>query len=414
MDEDNEEYDDEPADNSAGEDENINEEADEDMPEEPESDESEEAEEEPASKKAKAEPKKEKARNEKHEKHESHHDAKQHKAGSGFKLSKTGMWQAAAAILGIFLLISIYHDSGSCGISGAVTADEAAEKTVDFINSYLLDGTVSAELKASSEENSMFRVDFDVDGQQYPSYVSPDGKLLFLQQGIDMEEFAAQASAAESETEAEAEPQDAVKAEVPEIELFVMSHCPYGTQMEKGVLPAVELLGDKVDFKIRFVYYAMHGKTEIDEQLNQHCIQKEFSSKYISYLSCFLKEGDGAACLSESGIDADELAECVKEVDEQFKVTEKFNDQSTWMNGRFPAFDVDLELNTEYGVRGSPHLVINGQTSNTARDPASVLKAICASFTNAPEECSTAQLSSQAPSAGFGYDGGASAEGSCG
>jgi len=73
------------------------------------------------------------------------------------------------------------------------------------------------------------------------------------------------------------------KKDVPEVELFVMSHCPYGTQMEKGILPVVELLGDKIDFKIRFVYYAMHGEKEVNEEARQYCIQKEQKDKFISY-----------------------------------------------------------------------------------------------------------------------------------
>jgi hypothetical protein len=69
-----------------------------------------------------------------------------------------------------------------------------------------------------------------------------------------------------------------------------MSYCPFGTQAEKGILPVVNLLKDKIDFKVKFVNYAMHGKKEIDENNLQYCIQKEEPNKYNSYLTCFLKE----------------------------------------------------------------------------------------------------------------------------
>ena len=42
-----------------------------------------------------------------------------------------------------------------------------------------------------------------------------------------------------------------------------------------------------------------------------------------------------------------------------------------------------------------------------------LLKAVCDSFTVAPEECSTV-LSGETPSAGFGYEVGSSDDGSCG
>ena len=204
-----------------------------------------------------------------------------------------------------------------------------------------------------------------------------------------------------------------VKSDNPEVELFVMSYCPFGTQAEKGIIPAVNLLGDKIDFKIRFVYYAMHGDTEINEQLKQYCIQEEQEDKFLDYLSCFLADGDSESCLSEVGVDELKLASCVEKADEQFGITAKFNDQSTWLSGRYPLFDVDKELNDEYGIGGSPTLVINGKTTDSSRNPRAYLSTICAAFNDAPEECSE-QLSSQTPSSGFGYSAGGADAGSCG
>jgi len=203
------------------------------------------------------------------------------------------------------------------------------------------------------------------------------------------------------------------KKEKPEVELFVMSHCPFGTQIEKGMLPVARLLGDKIDFNVKFCSYAMHGKKEIDEQTLQYCIQKEHNDKYLDYLACFLKEGNTGDCLKEAELDG-KLDTCIAETDAEFKITEKFNDKSTWSGGRFPLFDVDKELNEKYGVRGSPNLVINGVTAKTGRDPASLLSAICTGFKDKPAECNE-KLSSASPSAGFGFkEGSSGSAGSCG
>lgn len=35
-----------------------------------------------------------------------------------------------------------------------------------------------------------------------------------------------------------------------------MSHFPYGTQIEKGMIPVMETLGNKADIGIKFVNYA--------------------------------------------------------------------------------------------------------------------------------------------------------------
>jgi hypothetical protein len=194
------------------------------------------------------------------------------------------------------------------------------------------------------------------------------------------------------------------KLDKPIVELFVMSHCPYGTQTEKGFIPAIELLGDKIDFELKFVDYAMHGKTELDEQTLQYCIQKEQNDKFIPYLKCFLEEGDTNDCLDRTNIDNDSLKICIDKVDKEYKITELYNDQSTWSGGRFPQFNIHKEENEKYGIQGSPGLALNGvKAESFGRDPASALKVICTGFKEKPEECNQT-LDSASPSAGFGYE----------
>ncbi|MBW2996565.1 hypothetical protein KY332_04680 [Candidatus Woesearchaeota archaeon] len=192
------------------------------------------------------------------------------------------------------------------------------------------------------------------------------------------------------------------KKDVPEVELFVMSHCPYGTQIEKGMIPVVELLGDKIDFEVKFCDYAMHGQTELDEQTTQFCIQEEQKSKYLDYLKCFLKEGKSAECITEAGVDATAAALCEQLTDVEYKITENFGDKSTW-KGNFPTFNIHAEEVAEYGVRGSPTLVINGATATAGRDSKSLLRAVCTGFTDKPSECEE-ELSAAPPAPGFGFE----------
>jgi len=203
------------------------------------------------------------------------------------------------------------------------------------------------------------------------------------------------------------------KSDKPVVEVFVMSHCPYGTQIEKGILPVVEALGDKIDFQLKFCDYAMHGEIELNEQLRQYCIQKEEPEKLIAYLSCFLQDGKYEPCLAEAGINNTTLQACVKDTDQQYKVTEKFNDKSTWSGGKYPAFDVNKADVNKYSISGSPGLVINGQKIQSNRDSASLLSVICSGFNEAPAEC-VASLSTATPSAGFGFGAtGADSSGGC-
>jgi hypothetical protein len=208
-----------------------------------------------------------------------------------------------------------------------------------------------------------------------------------------------------TEGDDEVEPQEVPKSDKPDVELFVMSHCPYGTQMEKGIIPVVETLGDKIDFEIKFVNYAMHGGTEVYEQLRQYCIEEEQNDKYLEYLKCFLRDGDtGETCLDEVNIDKEKLKACEARVDEEFKVTELLEDEASWAGGRFPQFNTHADLNAKYGVQGSPTLVINSEVVSTSRDSASLLGVVCNAFNEQPEECTNTELSSTNPDPGFGYE----------
>lgn len=351
--------------------------------------------------------------NKEHEKHE-HAEHKEHGGHKHMYMEhhqhKTHQsYKVAAWILGIIcviLLAGLIVSLTMRGNGGTATEDKTVEEVKSVTETYLKSiANGDASVDTIVKEGNLYLVKLTVSGRQYDSYVTMDGKLLFPQ-GIDM------TAPVDTATGTETQPAqtNVPKTDKPVVELFVMSHCPYGTQAEKGILPAVRALGDTIDFKIRFVYYAMHGEKEVTEQLTQYCIQSEQPDKYIKYLACFLNDSAGqgsatasAECITSAGVDKTKLASCKTKVDEEFGIMDSYNDQTTWLNGRFPKFDTDAALNTKYGVGGSPTLVINGVTSNAGRDSASYLSAICAAFNNAPEECSTTVSSTQ-PGPGFGYD----------
>lgn len=206
----------------------------------------------------------------------------------------------------------------------------------------------------------------------------------------------------------------AKKTDKPLVELFVMSHCPFGTQIEKGILPVAKTLGDKIDFQIKFTDYAMHGETELREQLAQYCIQKEQPEKFFAYLEAFLVEGDSDSSLEQSGVNKDKLLSCIDKTDKEFKVLENFN-KKIGFKGTYPGFEIFKADNAKYNVAGSPTLVINGTQNESGRDSNSLLKSICSAFNNAPEECDL-ELSAATPAPGFGTEvqsGAASANSGC-
>lgn len=193
------------------------------------------------------------------------------------------------------------------------------------------------------------------------------------------------------------------KKEKPTVDVFVMSHCPFGTQIEKGILPVWDLLKDKIDVNIRFCDYAMHGKKEVDEQLKQYCIQKMDKEKFMKYLKCFLTDGkENNKCADSAKVDAAGLKKCISDSDKKFNIAKDFADKSKW-KGRFPSFTVDSEFVEKFGVQGSPTLVINDVVVSSGRSPSALLEAICKAFKNKPEECKK-ELDKSNPKPGFGFE----------
>ena len=322
-----------------------------------------------------------------------------------FGLKKIHFWRISSLVLLVLLILSVIQLYDGFNLNNK-SKEEVGQEVLDFININIFQGQVEGELLEVTEEYGMYSIKIDVEGQELNPYATKDGKVFFPQ-GIELGEIEEDPTDEESTDEltgsvVESNTEGMVKSDKPVVELFVMSHCPYGTQAEKGMIPVLELLKDKIDFELKFVYYVMHGEKEIVEQTNQYCIQKEQSDKFIGYLTCFLEAGESDTCLNEAKIDEKELESCFEKTDEEFSIMENLENQESWLNGRFPKFDISLDDNSKYGVGGSPTLVINGETVSSGRAPAAYLSAICSAFNDAPEECSE-ELSTDTPTPMWGW-----------
>ena len=283
-------------------------------------------------------------------------------------------------------------------IDTSLGLEKAKTKIESFINEVLIKSDDKVAIKGAYEESGLYKIVVTAsNGQDVETYVTKDGKLFF-DRVMNVEEITKESKATSDETP---QNQEISKSDKPIVEIFVMSHCPYGTQIEKGILPVLETLGDKIDFELKFCDYAMHGEIELDEQLQQHCIKTEQPTKFTDYLQCFLEEGDSKSCLTETRINISKLNSCISATDKEFSISANFKDKSTW-KGNYPTFNINKEDVDKYNVGGSPALIINGTTVSSSRDPKSLLTTICSAFETPPEECS-AELSSDTPSPGFGF-----------
>jgi len=279
---------------------------------------------------------------------------------------KKNPWMIVSVVLLVALLVVAFVPFGNASKS------VVGAKVVAFAESQ----GVSASLVSIDSNGNFYDVVLDVNGRPIPLQVTKDGKFLV------------QATALEVSTTQTQQASNVPKSDKPVVELFVMTHCPYGTQAEKGFLPAIAELGDSIDASIKFTHFFLH-EPEYTETPVQICIREEQSEKFAPYLTCFLEDGDTDRCLEEIGIDQDKMQNCIDN---------KYDDY----------YKEDSVLSEGYGVRGSPTLVINGVQASTGRSEAAMLATICSAFNEAPDACSS-ELNTANPTPGFGWETGNSA-----
>src|SRR3989338_5177731 len=190
-------------------------------------------------------------------------------------------WIVSTVVLGLVLIVVLIMNGGFGVTGNVVSSANAGQNLVDFINSR---GDVSANVISVEKDGSLYKAMVDIDGQQTPVYVTLDGKYA-IAQPIPL---TANAQPSDTQPNTQQPSANVPKSDKPKVELFVMSYCPYGTQIEKGIIPVIEALGDKIDFELKFVNYAMHGEKEVTENLRQYCIETEQGDKFLGYLKCFL------------------------------------------------------------------------------------------------------------------------------
>jgi len=296
-------------------------------------------------------------------------------------------WMLSTSVLAIISVVLLVLAFASPGITGkAISENQAGEKTLDFVrNIYGIDVT----LQGTEKEGDLYKINLLMaeDNAPVTLYTTKDFSFMKLpnRYWVNIEDVIEQAAAYKAAEEEQSTPTEVVKSDKPEVELFIMTHCPYGTQAEKGFIPAIKLLGTLADFKIRFVHYFMHGDKEEQETYAQVCIREEQSSKFINYLECFLEAGDSESCLTKTGIDKTKITACKSE------------------SGKAKQYyEADKALSQGYGVQGSPTLIVNGaEVEFYPRSPSNALSVICSAFNTAPEQCNQ-KLSEENPSPGFG------------
>ncbi|MBI3337516.1 MAG: hypothetical protein HY005_02745 [Candidatus Staskawiczbacteria bacterium] len=267
--------------------------------------------------------------------------------------------------------------------SGGMSKEDLAKKGIDYINNNVLSGQ-KAVLVDVSEESGLVKVKISIEGKEFDSYMTKDGKLLFPE-SIKLEETSDSGNqpANNPPNQPTKTKADVVKADKAELDAYIVSQCPFGLQMQRALNDVVNSAPSLTqNIKVRYIgsisngrVIAMHGDAEAQENFRQICIREEQASKYWSYVSCYIKAGDTAGCLTSAGIDNNKLNGCTSDKNRGLVYAKE-----------------DFDLNAKYDIKGSPTLVLNNQVASEfdfgGRTSEALKTLICYGSKNESKDCS--------------------------
>ena len=265
-----------------------------------------------------------------------------------------------------------------------IPPDECAAEVISYVNANLAQAGSNVTFVSVSEGKGVYLIEGNYQDKNVSFYATEDCHFLFTR-WYNLSQPVATTTAYPTPTP----PPEPVKTARPSAELFVMSFCPYGVMAENAMEPVTELLGEKVDITVRYIarvtgdtidsVSSLHGPPEAKEDLRQLCVMDRYPDKFWEYLMRINEQ-----CYPVWR-DATQLESCQENVTALLGMT----GIEACANGSegIALLSADEVITKEYGVTGSPTLIINGQKYTGQRTPEAFKQSICAHFETPPAEC---------------------------
>jgi len=161
------------------------------------------------------------------------------------------------------------------------------------------------------------------------------------------------------------------------LDLFVMSHCPYGTKALDAMEEVLESFGDQINFNVHYIasknedgtFRSLHGQIEVDENARELCAIEYYPEdyEYMEYIWC--RDKDLSADWSDCAADFPEVTSC-------FESEEGYD-----------LLSADIQLGNQLQIGVSPTWIANDRYQFSGIDAETVRQNFCQYNPDLNEAC---------------------------
>ena len=156
------------------------------------------------------------------------------------------------------------------------------------------------------------------------------------------------------------------------LEVFIMSHCPFGIMAVNNMKEVLKALGKDINFEIHYIatdlgngkFRSLHGPKEVTDDILELCAKKYYgkNNKYLDYIWCRnknIRDTDWKKCAKEAGLDVKKLEKCLNS-DEGKKLLSE-----------------DVKIANGLGIGASPTWMVNNKFKIWGRTPEDIKNQYC-------------------------------------
>lgn len=172
------------------------------------------------------------------------------------------------------------------------------------------------------------------------------------------------------------------KSNLTQVDLFVMSQCPYGVKAENLVNEVRNDFDSYVNFNVEYIadvdgdgFQSLHGQPEVEGNLYQLCVKENYPDKFWDFVICQNEDYSNItdtfeSCANEAGVDYEKIKTCATSEEGKNLLTDSLNKAN------------------ELGVTGSPTFFIDGEQYTGPRGNAvDISRALCRAIEDEAPAC---------------------------